>query len=207
MDQPMDLVIVAADGSIEAAMRGVLSRHEALGIRPVTYDVFTHVHRDPGCLLEADDLLRPLACRYRYALVAFDRLGSGRHDLGRQALQQLVVTRVSQAAWRGRVRVLVLDPELEAWVWSDSPQVDRCLGWSGRIPALRQWLAAEGLWPPERPKPPDPKVAFRAALREAGRPVSSAIFADLARSVSLHRCTDPAFAELRGILQGWFGTP
>jgi hypothetical protein len=44
-----DLVCLAADRNIEAALRGLLERHPSLGIRPVSVDFHTHAGRDPGC--------------------------------------------------------------------------------------------------------------------------------------------------------------
>ena len=45
---------------------------------------------------------------------------------------------------------------------------------------------------------------FEDALREVNRKPSPAIFAELARSVSTRRCTDPAFLKFKEALQTWF---
>lgn len=103
------------------------------------------------------------------------------------------------------VREVSFDPELEAWVWSDSSQVVSCLGWRADLPDLRQWLAENGFWPSPFSKPPDPKSAVERVLRELRKPRSSAIYAQLARRVSLQRCTDPAFLKFRHIMREWFG--
>jgi hypothetical protein len=54
-------------------------------------------------------------------------------------------------------------------------------------------------------KPFDPKLAVEQVLRQAGKPRSSAIYEQLARRVSLQRCTDPAFVKFTTVLQKWFG--
>jgi hypothetical protein len=201
----MDLVILAADGAIAAALEGILSRRDALAIRLPAFKIFTHMHRDPGCFLEAHNFLRPFARDCKHGLVVFDRKGSGQESRTRVEIQEDVTRRLAANAWTDRAKAIVIDPELEAWVWSDSPQVDRCLGWSARSPALREWLSNQGLWDPSMTKPQNPELAFVRALREVRKPMSSSIFSDLARSVSLLRCRDEAFAELRGTLTMWFG--
>ena len=73
-----DLVTLVADKNMEYALRGLLERATALEIRDITYDAFVHPRRDPGCLNEAHDFLRPLHTVYRHALVVFDHQGCGR---------------------------------------------------------------------------------------------------------------------------------
>lgn len=65
-----------------------------------------------------------------------------------------------------RTEVVVIDPELEIWVWSASPHVEDVLGWKGSTPPLRSWLCNQGLWGDDRPKPQDPKRAMEGALYE-----------------------------------------
>ncbi len=108
---------------------------------------------------------------------------------------------VSEPGWSD---VIVIEPEVEAWVWSDSPHVDACLGWHGRQPSLRHWLMHEGLMEPGGIKPRDPKEAFRRAVEETRTVPSSALFGKLARTVSVERCTDDAFNRFRQRLCSWF---
>ncbi len=56
----------------------------------------------------------------------------------------------------------------------------------------------------EQAKPTDPKRAMEAALRQARRPRSSAIFLDLASRVSLRGHNEPAFLRLSHALRAWF---
>lgn len=106
--------------------------------------------------------------------------------------------------WADRARWIVIVPEVENWVWSDSPHVAGALGWEGRSPDLRTWLDREGLWPRKETKPPDPKLAFRKAVAEVRLPPSSAILRRIAETVSLERCTDAAFRSLSETLRTWF---
>lgn len=112
--------------------------------------------------------------------------------------------RLAISGWETRAAVVVPVPELEIWVWSDSPNVDEVLGWRGKNPSLRTWLKSEGLLNDVKSKPVEPKKAFLKALREAPKARSSAIFRQLAEKVGLERCQDPAFLKLKQTLQNWF---
>lgn len=198
-----DLVLLVPDCNYEKGLNELLQRSESLGIRPISFGIYVHMHRDPGCLLEAHEFLRALAHEFHYALVLFDRDGCG-HSGQRDAIQREVQTRLSRAGWSDRSDVLVTDPELDAWVWSDSPNVDRALGWGPDRPPLRDWLRQRGLLDPDGIKPRRPKEAMEQALRAAGRPRSASIYAQLGKRVGVNRCTDATFAELRQVLQRWF---
>jgi hypothetical protein len=199
-----DLVVLVADKNMEYAVKGMLGRPEDLSIRPVEWDPFIHPRRDPGCLNEAHTFLRPLAADYRHALVLLDQQGCGREDDAADTLTIQVRDRLARNGWGDRAEVILLVPELEVWVWSDSPQVTACLGWAGRQPSLREWLAGNDHWPPDQPKPHRPKEAMEAALRQVRKPRSSAIYLELAQKVSLQGHTEPAFLRLTQTLQRWF---
>jgi hypothetical protein len=199
-----DLIVVVADVDAANAVSALLGRRESMAIREIRATVDRYVGRDPGCYLKAHDYLRPFIRQFSYALVVFDRHGSGREAETRELLEQEVEARLAKKGWRNRSTAIVLDPELETWVWSDSPEVDRTLGWAERSPKLRSWLQQQGLWPADARKPHDPKMAMLRALRAAGRRRSPAIFRQLAERVSLRRCSDPAFLKLKTTLQRWF---
>lgn len=199
-----DLIVLVADKNMEHTVRGLLQRPQALGVRAVDAEIFVHPRHDPGCVNEAHDFLRPFASSHRYALVLFDHDGSGREGIAPDALADEVRHRLEANGWPGRAEAIALAPELEVWVWSDSPQVAACLGWAERQPSLRDWLAATGQWPAGQAKPADPKRAMEAALREARKPRSSAIYLDLARKVSLRGHNEPAFLRFSQTLREWF---
>jgi hypothetical protein len=202
---PKDLLVLVADADAEASLRALLARPEALGIRAVAFDVRRHLERDAGCRGKCQDFLRPFVNRYAHALVVFDLHGSGRESLSPADLEERIERSLANSGWEGRSAVVVLDPELEIWVWSDSPQVDHVLGWSGRVPGLRQWLSTEGHVEPPSPKPNRPKEVLFEALSQVRKPWSQSLYADLAKRVSVSRCTDRAFLKLRSVLGDWFG--
>lgn len=203
--QQRDLIVVVPDGDMEFAVRAMLSRSRALGIRPITYDVRRHVQRDAGCRSDCHNYLRLWLNEYRYAMVLFDHEGSGMEITPRTQLESEVEEILRVNGWQNRAAVIVIDPELEAWVWSDSPEVDNVLGWTGRTPALRAWVQSNtAFWNSGKVKPARPKEAFDAALRRVGKQNSSSVFEDLAARVSMDRCLDPAFDKFKSVLRRWF---
>jgi hypothetical protein len=201
----IDLVCLVADKSIEAAMQGILGRPKALGIRAIESETIVHPNRDPGCFHQAIWLLVGYRSRATHALVVLDRAWEGAPAGTASELEQCLEASLSVSTVTDWARAVVIDPELEAWVFSDSPHTPRALGWSGGMAALRSALTAEALWIEGEPKPRDPKAAVEWALRKARVPRSSSIYRELAGKVSLSHCEDRSFIRLRSLLGEWFG--
>lgn len=198
-----DLIVLASDKDMEFSMKGLLSRTQSFGIPQLEHDIFVHPEHDPGCFLRGHDFLRPFVKRYRHALVMLDREGCGR-VLSRGQLEIELEARLSQSGWNDRAAAMIIDPELESWVWSDSPHVDSVLGWREKEPSLRIWLKTRGLLETEGMKPNRPKEAVREALRFASKSISSSHYLELAQKVSIDHCIDPTFLKLKMTLKRWF---
>lgn len=199
-----DLLILTADNNCRFALSGILTRTRSLRIRKITADFHVHPGKDPGTLRGAHEFLRPFARSHRHALVVMDREGSGKEEASREELEAEIERALSRAGWDNRGKAIVIDPELEIWVWNDSTHVDEILGWSAESPGLRPWLQQQEFWTGPSSKPNRPKEALEAALRHVRLPRSSAIYKNLAEKVGLSRCTDPSFEKLRKTLQDWF---
>jgi hypothetical protein len=200
-----DLIVLTADRNTEAAVRGVLMRPKTIGIRPLIFDIHRHPNKDPGCLLEGIEFLGTFVRMYEHALLVFDLEGCGQEkNKSAQDIEQDMEKEFSSAEWGERAAVIVIEPELDAWVWSDSPHVEKILGWAKHSPELRAWLIEKKYLEKGMSKPSRPKEALEDALRIARKPRSSSIYADLASKVSLARCTDRAFVKMREILRRWF---
>ena len=197
-----DLLVLVADKSIGAAVDGVLSRPQSLGIREVSHDTMVHPRRDSGCFFRAEELLDSEQDAYAHALVILDARWGGAPAPDGPTLERMLESRLDRYA--GWLRAVVIDPELEAWVFARSPHVARVLGWSGGTDDMRATLQREGLWPDGELKPPDPKAAMDWLLRRARIPRSSSLFRDLAGAVTLRNCSDRAFTRLRTTLREWF---
>jgi len=198
-----DLVVLVADADMKFGVGALLQRHRALGTRRITFDIFKHDDRDAGCFARAHEYLRPLADDYDHALVMFDRHGCGSSEAAPD-IEAEVWERLERTGWQDRSAAVVLDPELEIWVWSASPKVAECLGWPPNRPVLRQWLEQQGLWSPNSPKPTDPKAAVERVRREVKKRRSPRLYEQLGETVTTRHCVDDSFARFREVLQRWF---
>ena len=98
-----------------------------------------------------------------------------------------------------QLAVIVIDPELEAWIVNENEYPARII----RCPTdYRKLLADAQFWPPEAVKPPDPKEALQYLRRRHRVRVGNAEFGKLAEAMSVRQCQDPAFLQLRE----WFPT-
>lgn len=199
-----DLLILAADADIEATMRGLLTqRQAALGIRSIKFTIMRHPNWDPGCRRQAVSTARGYVNDHNYALVLFDKVGCGDEGAKRRCIQDAVEGDLRRNGWENRSKVIVIEPELETWVWSTSANVSKALGWNEGTRALRDWLHQQHLWPDGEAKPPDPKLALKRAMRVKNRHPTATTFLALSRKVGLRACEDSAFREMRETLQGW----
>lgn len=199
-----DLVMLVADRNMEYAVKGLLTRSKAFKMRVVIFQTYVHPEHDSGCLLHGAGFLRPFVNQYKHALIMLDHEGCGQEHKARTELEQNIETQLATSGWQDRAAAIVVDPELESWVWSDSPHVDSVLGWAGKQPDLKSWLTTQGLFNDGQFKPNPPKKALEEALRKTQKARSSAIFLQLAQKVSIDRCTDPAFIKLKTLLSAWF---
>ena len=202
-DSRGDLFVLVADQDMEQTVRGLLARPESLEMAPVNFDVGRHPRRDSGCRTGAVEYLRAVLRSYRHALVMFDLHGSGSHRT-REETQREIEEVLSRNGWRQRAKAIVIEPELEAWVWALSEKVPEVLGWNTRYPELRRWLRRQGLWPTESHKPPDPKEALKRTMEESRIRRSPRKFFELASTVSVGRCRDPSFNDFKQTLRSWF---
>ena len=201
------LIVMTADLDIENAVKGLLTRCKALGFADISVgvdvDFVRNPNRDSGCYIHAADFLRYAIGKYEHALVMFDREGCGKDDDEVSSIAAKVERELNISGWKSAA-VVVLNPELESWVWSPSPYVDEELGWKASSPALREWLMAKGYLKNHAIKPHRPKEALEAALREKRKPRSARIYLNLASRVSLSRCSDDSFVKFKQTMLKWF---
>ncbi|AEJ61528.1 hypothetical protein Spith_1263 [Spirochaeta thermophila DSM 6578] len=199
----VDLVVLVADKDMEVAIRRLLQcRADSLKIRGnITFAVHTHPQRDPGVLNDGVNFLRNFVGKCSHALVLFDREGCGREHLSAERLEEEMEAQLHRNGWsRESVSVIVLDPELEIWVWSGSSHVSKVIGLSEQeLDSLLKEVPCNALKKPLRPK-----EALKEALRRSTRPFSSSIFDSLAKDVSLTKCQDRAFKKFKATLRRWF---
>ena len=197
-----DLVILVADIQLEKTIQTLLDeRRSSLGLGPGVCDIFRHAGNDPGVYRGAGAFLASFTGQYRYALVLLDVAWEGSSGDATE-IEQKIQRDLDACGWQGRSEVIALDPELEAWVWADSPHVPRILGMSwAQIKALGE---QKDYWAPGEGKPAHPKELLEDVLYRTRQARSAALFCSLARSVGLAACRDSAFLRLRKTLQAWF---
>ncbi len=204
------LLFLVADKNMEYALRGFFERngwHRSVPCTRFEFDPGRDVrvatgHNDPGLYARADALLRPFHGSYERVVVMIDAHWQG--TPGPAAIRKEIERHLRNAGWKEADSLaLVLDPEVDVWLWSDSPHAAKALGW--RSPsALRSALEAEGWLGTGDAKPKRPKEAAEWALRQRGKPRSSAIYRSITATVSIERCQDPALHTLRATLRRWF---
>ena len=200
----IDLVCLVADSNMKAAVSALLGRHQALGIREIEREIVVHRQRDPGCYHRPVEVLRTYRHDAKHALIVLDHAWDGVPAQTGSALERLMEDRLKTAGMGGWAVPVVIEPELEAWVFSGSPHVSEVLGWTGRRRELRKALEHKGLWNPGDPKPSDPKQALKWVLRVAEQSISSRYFRQLAEKVSVKNCQDRSFGRFKQLLQDWF---
>ena len=124
-----DLVVLVADSQQKHTVATLLTRRQpSLGIRQVTIDIdsdiFPHPERDPGVFKKAGRFLSVFAQRYQHALVLIDAEWGG---LSVEQIEEKIQDDLNKNGWEGRSAVIVIDPELEIWVWAQSPHVPSTL--------------------------------------------------------------------------------
>jgi hypothetical protein len=201
-----DLIVLVAGKNDSSAIEGILKNPHKLGIRNIGFEIHVHPEFDPGCLHRSAELLRLYLNSHEHALVIFDREGCGKEEKkSREELEKQVVDSLRKNGWEDRAEAIVIDPELENWIWSDSPHVAAELGWKDQKVVLREWLRQNSFLSEEKEtKPEKPKEAMEAVLRKVKKPRSSAIYFSIANKVSFERCHDPSFRKLKATLQTWF---
>jgi hypothetical protein len=198
-----DLVFLVADNAMRQVMQGFLGRepHRRLGCGEFTIDPDLEIRveptNDPGVFGKAHELLQPYENSHQHAVVMVDSDWNG--SPGAAAIREHISERLARG-WR-EFAVIVIEPELEAWLINDTPHLAQVF----RCPRdFRQILAAAGHWPDGAMKPPRPKEALEHLRHRHRARATNAEFGKLAAAMSVSRCQDPAFIELRERLRGWF---
>lgn len=198
------LLVLTADPQMQAVIETLLRlRQQDLEIAVTTFDVQRHPRSDPGCRGEAAAHVRPALRDFSRLLVVFDHRGCGSTEAP-AVIEEAVEADLARTGWKARSKVIVIEPELETWVWGRSEGAVRTLGWNLGYPALRNWLREQALWPSGAPKPPDPKKAAERVPGRKNRPITVRFYRELARTADFRDCRDPAFCALRDTLREWY---
>jgi hypothetical protein len=202
-----DCVFLLADHTMAEVFKAFLGRtqfHQSLGCGAFTFDpnhdiVVDEAGNDPGVYNRAHLLLEPYQNSYHRAVVVLDAAWEGSPNA------TAIATGIEEnlrGRWENYI-VVVIDPELEVWIWQDNQHVAEAFRYRGN-PPLREWLKQSGDWPEGHTKPTDPKAAVEKVLRYTRTPRSAAVYRKVVSRISVHSCTDPAVRKLVERLRMWF---
>ncbi len=122
-----DLVVITADADMQAVMQAILSRHQALRIHPLDYEVRRHYGRDAGLFRDGPEVTRSLKGEFRHLLMLWDFEGSGqeRHATPEDSAAS-IQRRLDAISWKGISKGLAIVPELEEWIWHCPGAISKC---------------------------------------------------------------------------------
>lgn len=207
-----DLLFFVADKNMAEAVGGLLERdqiHRIVGCRSFKFDARRDIkiaagQNDPGLYVRANELLRPLVPDYEHAVIIVDEEWEG--SPGADEIARRLRAHLDDAGWSEANSLgLVVRPEADVWLWSDSPHSATALGWAS-WDVLRPALEKQGLLAADRAKPERPKEAAEWALRNCGHkaPRSAALYRQISSHVAIERCEDDALTRLLNALRAWF---
>lgn len=203
-----DLLLLAADADAGAFFSSLISRGEALGIRPITLDTDRHPGRDSGVVQSGPELLSMRKGQYRRTLLILDHHGSGRDQrMSPSELAASLQLRLDQCTWTHKSLVVVLEPEVERWLWSTGAALARHFGVSQDVLTryANHWCKSVGLTLDDA-KAEKPKELFEGVVRGSlRRTLSPRDFARIGALASVRALSaEPDFVRLRAALRGWF---
>ena len=166
-----DCFFVVAEANMEYTLLGMLSRARfdlTLQCRRFAFDhrqdlLVAVGDNDPGLFTRVENYVRPVRPTHAHVVVMLDSEWAG--SPGTVAIREQIIEGCVRCGWQhDAVAAIVLEPELETWMWQDNKIVEAAVGYAG--PSLRQELEKRGAWPSAAPKPPRPKETLEAVLRE-----------------------------------------
>jgi hypothetical protein len=195
---------------MRATFEGFFSRqgfHRSLRCGRIDIDLMQDLiaaagDNDPGLYTRAHELLRPFLSTHRYAVVVLDAEWDG--SPGGASIRAHIESMLSANGWgTGRYAVIVIEPELENWIWRRSIHVAREIGFDS-IDDMHADMDLRRAWPDKQRKPTSPKETLETILRKKRIPRSSAIYKNITAQASVSDCRDSAFLQLVGKLREWF---
>ncbi len=202
-----DLVVLVPDSHWRAVIEAIIPRHRALGTRPIVMkEPIVQSRRDPGVRSEGPAMLRLHARTTQHALLILDFEGSGARGSA-EGLRGDLQQRLDED-WNGQALALVVEPELEAWLWGASDHLPAVIE-RPDAPRPSDWARTQGRLGRGVAKPDRPKEVLEAWLKAHRDAPSASIWRGLAMRASLDptRCQQPSFQRFVRTLREWFPPP
>lgn len=161
--------MLVADKNMQFALRGALGRPQALGTRPLTWDIRPHMGRDGGVRTSGADMLACDAGRFSHALMLLDFQGCGHEERETPLSLEGKLDEQLQRVWGSRAKCIVIAPEVDIWLWGSDRVLHEALQWSTEE-SIRDWLRHRGFEFDAAGKPLQPKEAIEPfAVGKSGR--------------------------------------
>ncbi len=203
-----DLLVYVADADALAFLRAVLNRPQALGVRPISFDIERHPQRDAGMVQSGAELARMKKGKYHKALLMWDHHGSGRdHRQSASEVEQEIQSKLDSFTWSGNSAVTVLVPELEQWLWfCESAIAAHCAITVNQLTQWQEERAAQLGTTTTILKSDQPKELFEHVIRERlKRTISPRDFEEIGSRASINGLTTCAsFLAVASTLRNWF---
>ena len=155
----VDLFLLVADKNAQFALRGALRRPKAFGVRKLDFECAVHSQRDGGVRKTGPDILRLTQRAASHAILMLDYEGSGAM-CSATALEDALDERLA-ADWGTRAKAIVVEPELDVWMWGSDNVLETLLQWN-QAAGLRPWLLERGFEFAENGKPTRKSVCHAA---------------------------------------------
>lgn len=198
------LLVYTADADTQAVFHALLRRPNDLDIGPIAADVDRHFGRDAGMFATGPALCRHRKREYQYVLLVLDHHGSGReHNREPETIRANMLQRLRDHSWAERSDVVVIKPELEAWLWRDANAIAAHFGVETKV--IMSWADRFGM-PAGLARGERPKELLEFVVRDRlRRTISPADFEHIAERADLSLwLTDPTFEVAVTALRTWF---
>jgi hypothetical protein len=211
-----ELIIVVPDLPIQETVKALLTkRYRTLGIKELKekedFVIEKPLNNDSGCRIAVENGLQELQNKFAHVLVIFDKYGCGWETIPSSEIEETLEKSLIRNGWeKNQIAIVVIEPEIEIWVWGDWKKLETILGWEADRQGveLKNWLVNENLLKPEAKKPDNPEEALERVLtkirRRKVKKLESATFGELAEKINFKDCEDRAFNKLREVVYKWF---
>ena len=205
------LLFLVADKDIEQACKGCFLDREdwaqRFGCRKIDIGdrdfVVPAGQKDPGLFARGHEIARRYLATHDHLVVLLDSAWQGSPEPRR--IERELRKRLERNGWSAKkFEVIAIEPELEAWVWSDRRGLYSALRDVPRREDLDRLHALLSEKARDEARANDPKAELVKLRERLGISASSAQFRRFAKVARIDRCTDPAFARLREALQRSF---
>ena len=203
-----DLFLLTADADALAFMKSILSRHEALGIRPITFEHMRHPMRDSGVIKDGPETARLYKGKCNKALLLWDYHGSG-HEKRYSAVDSanIIQDRLDGVTWSDNSGAVAVAPELEEWLWHSVSSVAayfrveqaQLIGWMNEYATKKRSTV-------EKVTKDLPKELFEfICIDKLKRSISPSDFEEIGKIVIINELqVSGSFSKIIALLQSWF---